>query len=163
MVSPELLVEIKTILQNLRTAGCSISRKTVISVGNGVLDAKCPEMLRKNGGPISLTTKWARGIIKSMDWTKRRGTTAKREMNSALYDELSFSWKKDIASLILQHDIPEELIFNLDQTPLALVAAPKSTLAPRCSHKVMFSSISNINFGSSPLALPIIPDIVRCL
>ena len=52
-----------------------------------------------------------------MDWTKRRGTAAKRIMNPALYDELPFSWKKDIANLILQHNIPEELILNLDQHP----------------------------------------------
>ena len=42
MLSNELTTEIKIIFQNLRTAGCSISRKVVISVGNGVLQAKCP-------------------------------------------------------------------------------------------------------------------------
>ena len=41
MLSDELTTVIKAILQNLRTAGCSISRKVVISVENGVLQAKC--------------------------------------------------------------------------------------------------------------------------
>ena len=134
MVSPELSEEIKTILQNFRTAGCGISQKTVIAVGNGVLGAKYPEKLRRNGGSVTLTTKWARGILKFMDWTKRRGTKAKQEMHPALYEELSFSWKKKLADMILLHDIPEELIFNLDQTPLAFVAAPKTTMAPCGSH-----------------------------
>ena len=96
MVSPELSEEIKTILQNFRTAGCGISQKTVIAVGNGVLGAKYPEKLRRNGGSVTLTTKWARGILKFMDWTKRRGTKAKQEMHPALYEELSFSWKKNL-------------------------------------------------------------------
>lgn len=136
MLSEELTTEIKVILQNLRTAGCGISRKTVIAVGEGVLLAKCPDRLRKNGGSVSLTIKWARGILKSLDWSKRRGTTAKREMNPALYEELSFTWKKNIATLVLDHQIPEELIFNLDQTPLAYVSASKTTMAPRGANTV---------------------------
>ena len=50
-------------------------------------------MLEENGGIITLTTKWARGVAKSLDWV-RRYTTSKREMNLALYEELTFSWKK---------------------------------------------------------------------
>ena len=36
-------------------------------------------MLEENGGSITLTSKWARGALKSLDWVKRRYTTAKRE------------------------------------------------------------------------------------
>ena len=53
-----------------------------------------------------------------------------------MYEELSFSWKKKLADLTLLNDIPELLIFNLDQTPLAFLAAPKTTMAPFGSHKV---------------------------
>ena len=35
-------------------------------------------MLEENGGSITLTSKWARGVLKSLDWVKRRYTTAKR-------------------------------------------------------------------------------------
>ena len=51
-------------------------------------------MLEENGGRITLTTKWARDVVKSLDWVKRRYTTSKREMNLALYEELTFFWKK---------------------------------------------------------------------
>ena len=142
MIDSEMTTDIKSILQNLRTAGCAISRKTTIAVGTGVLQSKCPEVLAKNGGSINLTTKWARGILKSMEWSKRRGTTAKREMNPALYNELTFSWKIDIANLVVQHSIPEELIFNLDQTPLALVSASKVTMAPTGSHTVNLETLN---------------------
>ena len=56
-----------------------------------MLQSKSPEALLKNGGSMKLTTKWVRGILKSMEWSKRSGTTAKREMNPALYEELKFS------------------------------------------------------------------------
>ena len=43
------------ILHNFRIAGCAISRKTAI-------------VLLKNGASIKLTTKWACGILKSVEW-----------------------------------------------------------------------------------------------
>ena len=55
--------------------------------------------MSKNGENIKLSTKWARGVLKSMNWVKRRGTTAKTHMNPALYEELTFNWKKKIASI----------------------------------------------------------------
>ena len=78
----------------------------------------------------------------SMDWTKRKGTTSKRTMNPALYDELSFSWRKDIDNLILQHNFPEEFTLNLDQTPMGFTSVSKVPFASMGSKKV---PISNIN------------------
>ena len=54
----------------------------------------------KNGGSIALSTKWAPNVFKSLDWVKRRGT-AKKEMNPALYEELTFSWKIKISEMFL--------------------------------------------------------------
>ena len=90
-MSDELTTEVKSILHNLRVSGGAVTRKTVIAIGNGVLKARCPEMLEKNGGSMTLTTKWARGVLKSLDWVKRRYTTAKTEMKPALYEELTYS------------------------------------------------------------------------
>ena len=73
LLSGELTTELKVILNNLRTSGCAISRRVLIFVGNGV-----PEEMGKNGRNIILTVKWARrSMLKSMNWSKRRGTTAK--------------------------------------------------------------------------------------
>ena len=128
MVYLELNAEIKTFLSNLWIAGCSISRTTHTAVGTGVLQSKSPEVLVKNGVFIKLTTKRALEIFKSIEWPKRRGTTAP-------YEELTFSYKKDITNLMLQQNIPK-LILNLDQTPLALASVYKVTMASTSSQKV---------------------------
>ena len=99
-MSDELTNEVKSKLQNLRVSGGAATRKIVIAIVNGVLKGRCPEMLEENGGSIALTTKWARGVLKSLDWVKRRYATAKREMNPALYKELTFSWKTKITNAI---------------------------------------------------------------
>ena len=144
MVSQELTAEIKMILHNLRIAGCTISRKTAIVVKTGGLHPKSLEVLLKNRCSIKLINKWDCGILKSTEWSKCRGTSRKREINPALYEELIFSCKKDITNLVLQHNIPEELILNLDQTPLPLVSASKVTMAPTGSHTV---SIIDLGFS----------------
>ena len=50
LISEELSTEIKQILSNLRVAGCSISRKVVISVENGVLASRCFKKMSRNAG-----------------------------------------------------------------------------------------------------------------
>ena len=79
-MSDELTTEVKSILHNLRVSGGAVTQKAVIAIGNAVLKSTCPEMLEENGGGITLTTKWARGVLKFLDLVKRRYTTAKREI-----------------------------------------------------------------------------------
>ena len=75
-------------------AGSAISRKTAIPIETGVLQSESPKVLLKNGGSIKLTTKWACEILKSMEWSKRRGTTAKREMEPCAFKRAHFLGRK---------------------------------------------------------------------
>ena len=112
-MSDELTTEVKSILHNLRVTDGAVARKTVRAIGNGVLKARCRELLEENGGSITLTTKWARGVLKSLDWVKKRYTTAKTEMNPALYEELTFYWKRKIANVIFELRMDSQLRTNL--------------------------------------------------
>ena len=73
-------------------------------------------------GSITLSIKWIHNLLRSMDWIKQKGTTAKREMNPALYDKLVFTKRKKI----FEHKIPSNLILNFDQTPLGFVSPSKT-------------------------------------
>ena len=73
-------------------------------------------MLEESGGSITLTTESAREVLKSLDWVKRRYTTAKRVMNPALHDELTFSWKRKIANAHFEHEIHKKMTFNFGST-----------------------------------------------
>ena len=76
-MSDEVVTKVKSILHNLQVSGGTVTQKTVIAIGNGVLKARGPEMLEENGRSITLNTKWARGVLKSLDWVRRYYTTAK--------------------------------------------------------------------------------------
>ena len=85
-------------------------------------------MLEENGGSITLTTEWTRGVLEYLDWVKKRYTTAKREMNPALYEEWTFSWKRKIANAIFENKIQKEMTLKFDQTALGFTALIKSTI-----------------------------------
>ena len=98
-----------------------ISRKMVIAIGNGVIKTNSPSSLKKYGGHIELTDGWAGHVLKSMKWTKRKGTTSKVEPSQQFLDEEKLTFQRNISTIIEDHDIPKDLILNLDLTPLSYV------------------------------------------
>ena len=112
-------------------------------MGNGVLASRCPEKMSRNGGKIDLTVKWARGILKSMNWVKRKGTTAKQTINPALYDGIAFTWKKKIAEKVFEHKIHDDLILNFDQTALGLTCPAKTTFTEKNAETVPIADLDN--------------------
>ena len=61
-----MLVKKEAII-GIRLARAVITRKMVISIGNGVLKANDPNNLSEFGREIMLTDNWARRDLKSMD------------------------------------------------------------------------------------------------
>ena len=55
---------------------------------------------------------WARGVLKSMDWVKRKGTTGKVEPSKQLLAEEKFSFQMSISKVVYEHHIQLELIIN---------------------------------------------------
>ena len=127
IVRDELVQKIKEVIVGVRLSGAVISRRMVISIRNGVLKANDPNTLSEFGGTITLTEDWARGILRSMDWVKRKATTGKVEASTQFLAAEKFTFQKAISTYVCDHDIPTDLIINLDQTPLSYVSPGKYT------------------------------------
>ena len=56
-----------------------------------------------------------------MNGTKRKGTTGKIEPSKQFLLEEELTFQKKISGVVFEHDIPKELIINLDRTPLSYV------------------------------------------
>ena len=56
-----------------------ISRKMIISIESWVLKASDSNTLSKFDDHINLRDDWARGILQSMEWIKRKGSTRRIE------------------------------------------------------------------------------------
>ena len=64
-------------------------------------------------------------------------------MNPALYEELSFSWKRKIANTIFEHHIHNNMILNFDQTTLGFTAPNKATFTERGAHSVPIANVDD--------------------
>ena len=137
----EFLVKVKDVVTGVHMAGGLISRKMVIAIGTGVIKANCPSKLKDFGGHIALTEGWARGVLKSMEWSKKKDTTGKIERSKQFLLEEKLTFQRRIASIIEEHDIPKELILNLDQTPLSYVSPGKYTFNPNGARTVPIKRI----------------------
>ena len=93
----------------------------------GVVKANEADLLKEHGGHLELTEDWVRHLLKSMEWVKRKGTTGKVEPSEKFLQEEKFSYQREISRIILNHDIPLDLVLNLDQTPLSYVSLGKYT------------------------------------
>ena len=101
-----------------RAAGTTISRRIVMVIANRAVKSNNPVLLKENEGSLQLTEDWARGVLKSMNWVKRKGTTGKIEPSQQFLLEEKFTFQKKLFGAIFYH-IPKELIINWDQTPLS--------------------------------------------
>ena len=70
--------------------------------------------MKEFDGALELTENWARNVLKSMNWTKRKGTTGKIEPLKKFLEEEKFTFQRKISNVILDHDIPQALVLNLD-------------------------------------------------
>ena len=53
-------------------------------------------MLKEFDGSLELAEKKAGSVLKSMNWTKRKGTTAKVEFSKKLLENEKFTFQKEI-------------------------------------------------------------------
>ena len=85
-------MKVKDIALGIRISGVVINRQQLINIGNGVIRANNPEILKEFGGTNELTEDWARSAWKSLNWSKRRATTRKVEPTAQLLaEEVYFS------------------------------------------------------------------------
>ena len=50
---------------------------------------------------------WSRGVLKSMNWVKRKGTTEKIDLSQQFLLEEKLTFQKKISGAIFYHDIPK--------------------------------------------------------
>ena len=137
------MVKIKEAIIGIRLTGVAISPKMVISIGNGELKANDPKSLSEFGAGITLTDNWARVVLKSMDWIKRKTTIEKIEPTAHFLAEEQFAFQRVTSTVVYNHDIPADLIINLDQTPLSYVSPGKCKFSFKGAKNVSIKGVDD--------------------
>ena len=141
LLDDEFLVKVKDVVAVARIDGGLISRKMVIAIRTGVIKENCPSKLKDFGGHIVLIEGWARDVLKSLEWSKRKGTTSKIESSEQFLLEEKLTFQRLIPSIIQEHEITKELILNLDQTLLSYFSSGKYTFNPKAAKTVPIKGI----------------------
>ena len=81
-------------------------------------------------------------------------------MNPALYEELTFSWKRKIPDAIFQHKIEKEMILNSDQTDLGFTPPNKSTFTGKRVHSVPIANVDDKRQITAIFCVNIVGDFV---
>ena len=120
-------------IKSLRLKGAPVTCSVINAVAKGIVISNDQTMLVENGGYLCLTNDWARNILYKMErdgekMVRRMGNTAKVPVAPGLLDEVKLDFQRKIKLLQSWHNIPDELIINFDQTPLAFVCSPNHTL-----------------------------------
>ena len=75
----EFLVKVKDVVTGVR-----------MKIGTGVIKAKCPSKSKDFGGHIVLTEDWARGVLKTMEWSKRKDSRGSFYLRRNLHSKDAF-------------------------------------------------------------------------
>ena len=90
LLESNLIVKLKDIASGTRAAASVIKRTQILNIAKGVVKANNPSCFKEFGGTLELIDRWARNLLDSMEWKKRKGTTGKIEPSP------QFLFKSDI-------------------------------------------------------------------
>ena len=154
MLNDALLMTVNDIVLVPRMSSNVINRQHLINIGNGVISANNTEMLKGFVGVIGLTEGWAKSVLKSLNWSKRRATTSKVRLFTQLLAKEKFTFQKAITKAIQGNDIPPDLVINLDHTPSCYVSPGKYSFHFKGSKHVPVKGVDDkrhiaVTFGVS--------------
>ena len=137
-----LIGKVKDIATGTRQVGGVINRRQIWNIDKGVIRENNPDILKKFGGTVELTDRWARSILTTLNWSKRKGTTGKVKTSSQSLEEEIFTFQWTI-SAVSCHYIPDSLVLNNGQIPLAEVSPGNYTFSSKGAKNVPIKGVDN--------------------
>ena len=119
LIEEVLDLMLRSMFANLRTTGAGINIHVVSSVLNGLICAN-PERFGKYMD-FKVTRSWVQSLYQRM-------TFSRRTVTPSLWAEARSQFPREITDKVLQHNIPDELIINVDQTASTFVATDNTTM-----------------------------------
>ena len=127
LLGRKLDTAVQNYILKLREHGCPINAHLTVAAARGIVQAMDRTKLAEYGGSATLTTSWAKSLLKRMNFTKRRASTKCGHSADELEKEKE-AFLSQVLDAVGLNDIPQELIFNWDQTGINLVPTALWTL-----------------------------------
>ena len=120
-------------IKALSFKGVPISYNVINAIAKGIVVANDRTMLVEHEGNLKFTDNWARNILNEVrrsekKMVNRMAATSKISIAPGLLKEEQLTFQRKIQALIKWHDIPKDLVLNVDQTPLPYITVGNNTL-----------------------------------
>ena len=112
----------------MRQAGCVVSCNIAIAISKGIVLANDQTLFKGNDVSLNIDFLWCQSIFQRIGFTNRRATVAKEPVFPGFLDEMGFSFHRAIKEVVDAYDIPDDLMINVDQTPLPFILLSKYTM-----------------------------------
>ena len=120
-------------LRAYRSRGGPVNSIIAVSVAKFFI-ARNPQL---NFEHIDLdSSSWAKSLFKRMGFAQSMKTTGKVEIPGGARKEVKLLYLHNVVVLLEEHEIPRELVMNLDQTPLKYVPVSHHTMAEKGTKSV---------------------------
>ena len=77
--------------------------------------------LKENGVSLNSDFLWCQSIFWRISFTKRQATTEQQPVSPGFLKEMGFSFHRVIKGVLDVYDILDDLVINIDQTPLSFI------------------------------------------
>ena len=103
---------------------------------------------------------WIRSLYRRMNFSRRTATASRPIITRSIWEAARDRFLHAIVSACIEHNIPDELIINVDQTPSKYVATDKITMAEKNSEHVSIKGSSDKRQITATLAETLAGDIL---
>ena len=154
---PNLLVEILYFLVTLdndvqawicsvRVNGGVINSRTVMAGAEAIVTKFARHKLQRHGGHINITKTFAISILRRMGFVKRKGTKGVNHLPADL-DSIKEEYVNKVNNVIKEHNIPDSLVINWDQTGCQLVPGGDWTMEQQRYQRTQHSRLISNQLG----------------
>ena len=119
-----------------------IGSSTVIGIGKGILMRYEKQDQESKEPSITLNKDWAIGVLRRMNFTKRRANSKSKVLPSN-FSEIKEQFLLDVKAIVVMEEIPKELLINWDQKAIKMVPTSAWTMEKRGTKRVEIAAADN--------------------
>ena len=119
-----------------------INTAITMAVATAIVRKADKNFLSENGGPITITSNWAKLLLYRMNFVKRRGSSTAK-MTVTNFEVVKEQFVLDVNAVVEMDDISPELVLNWDQTGFSVVSGSSWTMEVKASKQVEIVGISD--------------------
>ena len=142
LLGEELDTEVKRYIQAVREGGGVINTAITMAAATAIVRKADRNLLAENGGPITITSNWAKSLLYRMNFVKRRGSSTAK-MTVMNFEAVKEQFVLDVNAVVEMENIPPELVFNWDQTGISVIPGSSWTMEAKGSKRVEIVGISD--------------------